>query len=101
VRVFNTRTVRGFTRPQPGVGTRALGWEVYCREGKVPDHRTCDEVYAFGHTGVTGTSIWIDPVSRTWVVLLTNRTYLPRMEADMQRFRRRVYDTVIEGLPDS
>jgi CubicO group peptidase (beta-lactamase class C family) len=101
VRVFNTRTVRGFTRPQPGVGTRALGWEVYCREGKVPDHRACEVVYAFGHTGVTGTSIWIDPVSRTWVVLLTNRTYLPKMEVDMQRFRRRVYDAVIAGVPPS
>lgn len=94
-RIFDRRTVRGFTRPQPGAGTRALGWEVYCREGKVPDHRACEQVYAFGHTGVTGTSIWIDPVSRTWVVLLTNRTYLPRMEVDMQRFRRRLFNAVI------
>ena len=101
VRIFNARTVRGFTRPQPGVGTRALGWEVYCREGKVPDHRACEQVYAFGHTGVTGTSLWIDPASGTWVVLLTNRTYLPKMEVDMQRFRRRVYDAVVEGLPPS
>ena len=97
VRVFDRRTVRGFTRPQPGTGTRALGWEVYCREGKVPDHQECDEVYAFGHTGVTGTSIWIDPVSRTWVVLLTNRTYLPKLDVDMQRFRRRVYNAVIRA----
>jgi CubicO group peptidase (beta-lactamase class C family) len=101
VRVFNTRTVRGFTRPQPGTGTRALGWEVYCREGKVPDHKACEEVYAFGHTGVTGTSLWIDPVSRSWVVLLANRTYLPRMEVDMQRFRRRLYDAVLAGVPES
>jgi CubicO group peptidase (beta-lactamase class C family) len=101
VRIFNTRTVRGFTRPQPGTGTRALGWEVYCREGKVPDHRACDEVYAFGHTGVTGTSIWIDPVSRSWVVLLANRTYLPRTDVDMQRFRRRLFDVVIAGVPES
>jgi CubicO group peptidase (beta-lactamase class C family) len=91
VRVFARRTVRAFTGPQPGTGTRALGWEAYCREGVVPDHRECEEVYAFGHTGVTGTSLWIHPESRTWVVLLANRTYLPRLEVDMQAFRRRVY----------
>jgi CubicO group peptidase (beta-lactamase class C family) len=52
-------------------------------------------VYAFGHTGATGTSLWIDPVGRSWVVLLTNRTYLPRQpEADMQLFRRRLYETL-------
>lgn len=95
VRVFRPRTIRGFTRPQPGAGTRALGWEVYCREGIVPDHETCGEVYGFGHTGVTGTSLWIEPESRTWVILLTNRTYLPHREIDMQAFRRRVFEAVI------
>ena len=98
VRVFQKRTVRDFTRPQPGAGTRALGWEVYCREGKVPDHAECGQVYAFGHTGATGTSIWIDPVGRSWVVLLTNRTYLPKVEdVDMQAFRRRVYRAQVPG----
>jgi CubicO group peptidase (beta-lactamase class C family) len=100
VRVFRRATVRAFTRPQAGTGTRALGWEVYCREGIVPDHRTCRQPYALGHTGVTGTSLWIDPVSRTWVVLLTNRTYLPRNEFDMQPYRRRIFESLIE-LPDS
>jgi len=94
VRVFRPRTVRGFTRAQPGAGTRGLGWEVYCREGIVPDHQTCKKVLAFGHTGVTGTSLWIDPVSRTWVVLLANRTYLPRWDVDMQAFRRRLFRAV-------
>jgi len=93
-RVFRRRTVRAFTTPQPGAGTRALGWEVYCREGVVPDREPCRQVYAFGHTGVTGTSLWVDPVSRTWVVLLANRTYLPRHEVDMQQLRRRLFETV-------
>ena len=98
VRVFQKATVRAFVRPQPGAGTRALGWEVYCREGKVPDHQACRQVYAFGHTGATGTSLWVDPVSRNWVVLLSNRTYLPKdPDVDMQQFRRRVYDVVTPG----
>jgi CubicO group peptidase (beta-lactamase class C family) len=94
-RVFKRATVRAFTRAQPEAGTRALGWEVYCREGIVPDQRSCRQPYAFGHTGVTGTSLWIDPVSRSWVVMLTNRSYLPRRDFDMQEFRRRVYEAAI------
>lgn len=97
VRVFDRATVRAFTRPRPGAGTRALGWEVYCREGKVPDHETCEEVLAFGHSGATGTSIWIHPESRTWVVLLTNRSYLPRADTEMQELRRRLFGIVAEG----
>jgi CubicO group peptidase (beta-lactamase class C family) len=91
-RVFLRRTVRQFTRVGPG--TRALGWEVYCAEGIVPDQKTCERVYALGHTGVTGTSLWIDPVSRSWVVLLTNRTFLPKTEFDMQEYRRRVFEAL-------
>ncbi|HEU0300233.1 MAG TPA: serine hydrolase domain-containing protein [Longimicrobium sp.] len=98
VRVFQRSTVRGFTRPQRGAGTRALGWEVYCREGIVPDHDSCREILGFGHTGVTGVCLWIDPRSRTWMVLLANRTYLPRTTIDMQRFRRRVFRAVT-GIP--
>ncbi len=45
-------------------------------------------------TGVTGTSIWIDPEGRSWVVLLTNRTFLPRAEVHMQELRRELYETV-------
>lgn len=94
VRVLSKRTVRAFTRAQPGAGTRALGWEVYCREGVVPDHEACAEVLAFGHTGVTGTSLWIDPERRGWVVLLTNRSYLPRADTEMQSLRRELFRTV-------
>ncbi len=99
VRIYEKRTVRLFTRAQPGAGTRALGWEVYCREGIVPDHARCREVLGFGHTGVTGTSLWIDPASRTWVVLLANRTYLPRWDVDMQPLRRRVFRAVTGITP--
>jgi CubicO group peptidase (beta-lactamase class C family) len=96
VRVFQKRTVRAFVQPQ--AGTRALGWEVYCRSGKVPDHAECDDVLAFGHTGVTGTSLWVDPASGTWLVLLSNRTYLPKQtDVDMQTFRRQLFRAVVPG----
>jgi CubicO group peptidase (beta-lactamase class C family) len=95
VRILRRQTIDAFLRPQPGAGSFALGWVTYCREGKVPDHVACRDVYAIGHTGSTGTALWIDPRTRTWMVLLTNRVYEPRRKADMQLVRRAIWETVI------
>ncbi|HYR12226.1 MAG TPA: serine hydrolase domain-containing protein [Longimicrobium sp.] len=92
VRVLRRETIDAFLRPQPGAGSFALGWVTYCREGKVPDHVACKDVYAVGHTGSTGTALWIDPRTGTWMVLLTNRVYEPKIDTDMTRIRRRVYE---------
>ena len=92
VRVLRAETLRQFTTPQRG--TRALGFEWFCREGTVPNHEECREPYAFGHTGYTGTSFWIEPRRGVWVVLLTNRTYIPRAPDRIRRTRRRVFNTV-------
>lgn len=95
VRVIRRETIDAFLRPQPGAGSFALGWVTYCREGKVPDHVACKEVYGIGHTGSSGTALWIDPRTRTWMVLLTNRVYEPRRKADMQLVRRDVWETIL------
>jgi serine-type D-Ala-D-Ala carboxypeptidase len=92
VRVLRAETIRTFLAPQPGAGSFALGWVTYCREGKVKDHVACKDVYGIGHTGSTGTALWIDPRSGTWMVLLTNRVYEPKIDTDMTRIRRRVYE---------
>lgn len=50
---------------------------------------------AYGHTGFTGTSLWIDPASDLTVVLLTNRVYFGRQNDDaMYRFRIAVHEAV-------
>lgn len=95
VRVLRRETIDAFLRPQPGAGTFAVGWVTYCREGKVPDHVACKDVYAIGHTGSTGTALWIDPRTRTWMVLLTNRVYEPRHKVDMQLVRRAVWEKIL------
>ena len=73
VRVVADSTVQLFTRR--AAGHRALGWD------------TCDggagcgqfmSARAFGHTGFTGTSLWIDPDRQMFVVLLTNRVHAAR-----------------------
>jgi CubicO group peptidase (beta-lactamase class C family) len=66
-RLFADSIVRGFT--QPGAGWRALGWET------CPGGGSCGQYLsprAFGHTGFTGTSMWVDPERDMFVIVLTN-----------------------------
>lgn len=76
VRIFHASTVDMFTRRQSGARSRTLGWD------------TAEDAAMYGHTGYTGTSIWIDPVRGSWSVLLTNRTYEPRAENRIPALRR-------------
>lgn len=77
IRIFNASTVDAFTRRQHGAGSRALGWDT-----------ASEDAAMYGHTGYTGTSIWIDPVRGSWSVLLTNRVYEPRAENRIPALRR-------------
>jgi CubicO group peptidase (beta-lactamase class C family) len=99
VRIVKEATLRQFRQAQPGAGTRGLGFEVFCREGTVPDAKGCETPYAYGHTGYTGTSMWIDPESGIWVVLLSNRTYLPKAPNHIRAIRRTLYNLVTGIAP--
>jgi CubicO group peptidase (beta-lactamase class C family) len=96
VRVLSASTVREFTRRQPGSGTRALGWDTPGAPGTGAAGARVSE-RSFGHTGFTGTSIWIDPERGTWVVLLANRTYDDAPNR-MQALRRSVHDRVADAV---
>lgn len=99
VRVLREETVREFTRAQPVAGGRMLGWEVLCADGARSEEGGCGRPLAFGHTGWTGTSLWIDPERGVWAVLLTNRTYEPRASSRIQRVRREVFERLIGAAP--
>ncbi|MFI5310528.1 MAG: serine hydrolase [Gemmatimonadales bacterium] len=73
VRIVSDSTVRLFTTR--AAGTRALGWEV--AEGQHGAGSFLGE-RAYGHTGFTGTSMWIDPDREMFVILLTNRVHAAR-----------------------
>ncbi|HET7234292.1 MAG TPA: serine hydrolase domain-containing protein [Longimicrobium sp.] len=96
VRVLRASTIRQFTQRQPGTGTRALGWDTPGSPGNSMFGSRVS-TNSFGHTGYTGTSIWIDPDLGTWVVLLTNRTYDTEGNNRMQSLRRAVSDRVVEA----
>ncbi len=93
VRVLRSSTIREFTRRQPGAGTRALGWDTPGRPGTGAAGAR-QSPHSFGHTGYTGTSVWIDAERGTWVVLLANRTYRTEGNNRMQGLRREVHDLV-------
>lgn len=80
-------TIRLFTRPlNSDMGTRALGWDT-----KSPDGFTsAGERFgpnSFGHTGFTGTSMWIDPDEDIFAILLTNRVYPTRENRKVVQIR--------------
>jgi len=97
VRILQPITVEQFTRKQAGVATRALGWDT-------PDPRGSGSgglqmsPNGFGHTGFTGTSLWVDPVRGTWVVLLANRTLAPVGPNRIQELRRELNDRVATSV---
>jgi CubicO group peptidase (beta-lactamase class C family) len=53
---------------------------------------------AVGHTGFTGTSLWIDPEQDLYVVLLTNRVHPTRKNDTIQKLRRAFHDAVATDL---
>jgi uncharacterized protein YbbC (DUF1343 family)/CubicO group peptidase (beta-lactamase class C family) len=73
-RVFNPATVRlMWTRSPEGWGSRALGWDVM--SSYAAGMALFFPAGSVGHTGFTGTSVWIDPSSRSYLIVLTNRVH--------------------------
>ncbi|HYH81519.1 MAG TPA: serine hydrolase domain-containing protein [Longimicrobium sp.] len=99
VRVFSAETVKRFTTRQPDAGTRTLGWDTPGRNGSGGFGTRASEA-SFGHTGFTGTSIWVDPQRHTWTVLLTNRVYEPQGPNRIMALRRSVNDRVAIAADD-
>ncbi len=100
VRVFRAATVQQFTQRQRRAGrsgTRALGWDTP-NEMRTSSAGTRMSTRAFGHTGHTGGSMWIDPERGVWAVLISNRTYNREAgEAGVQALRRAVNDLAAEA----
>lgn len=102
VRVLRPETVAEMTRAQgDGPDRRGLGWDIDSRFS-APRGRWFPVGRSFGHTGYTGTSLWIDPGSRTFWILLTNRVH-PDDKANLSPLRRQLATLAAEaaGLGES
>lgn len=79
----------------PG-STRALGWDTVSKAGSSAGRRF--SIRSFGHTGFTGTSVWVDPVRDVGVVLLTNRVHPTRENEGIRRLRPEFHDAVMQAV---
>lgn len=87
-RVAKPETVARFIKRNSERSTRALGWDT---KGGPGSANTRLGPNAFGHTGYTGTSIWVDPDARFAAILLTNRVH-PNDAASVAKVRPAFHD---------
>src|SRR5215469_15784414 len=95
-RILKRATIAEFTAPQPlAKNTRTLGW-VVPTEGSSSGRYF--SAHSYGHTGFTGTTIWIDPDRQLFVVVLTNRVNPTRENHKIAEVRPALHDAVMQGL---
>jgi uncharacterized protein YbbC (DUF1343 family)/CubicO group peptidase (beta-lactamase class C family) len=98
VRIFSPLTIRKFSEPQSPPDQpilRGLGWDI-----DSPHSGNRGELFpigSFGHTGFTGTSIWIDPSTRTYVILLANSVH-PALRPALTPLRAKVATAVAAAV---
>ena len=96
-RVFDSATIRRFSRRARLVddSSRALGWDTQAAG------RSCGSRFSqasYGHTGFTGTSLWIDPEQGLFVVLLSNRVHPTRDNTRLAELRPEFHDALVDVL---
>jgi CubicO group peptidase (beta-lactamase class C family) len=99
VRVLSPLTVSRMTSPAtPGVesNVRGLGWDL--DSSYSANRGEFLPLGSYGHTGFTGTSLWIDPDRNLYVVLLTNRVHPSRSNVAIQEVRRTFHDAVMREI---
>jgi CubicO group peptidase (beta-lactamase class C family) len=104
-RVLAEKTVKLFTEPRPVPiaakgkevkGARTYGWDVDTSYS-APRGEIFKKGEGFGHTGFTGTSVWIDPGSKTAVIVLTNRVH-PDDKGNVTQLRREIGTIVARAV---
>ncbi|GBC76757.1 Esterase EstB [bacterium HR08] len=97
VRILSPLSVRRMieVRHLPPGEMRGLGWDVHT--GYSSNRGDLFPIGSFGHTGFTGTSLWIDPASRTFVIFLSNRVH-PDGRGDVTSLRGRVASVVAAAI---
>jgi CubicO group peptidase (beta-lactamase class C family) len=98
VRIVKPETVARWTAVQGPGSSRALGWDTPTRNSSSGHYFSSR---SFGHTGFTGTSIWVDPERSLFVILLTNRVYPTRANNKQVPLRRAVADAAQMAIIDA
>jgi uncharacterized protein YbbC (DUF1343 family)/CubicO group peptidase (beta-lactamase class C family) len=97
--VLSPLAIRKMTSPEQPANLpsiRGFGWDI---DSPFSTNRgELLPVGSFGHTGFTGTSIWIDPTTRTYIILLTNAVH-PRGQGSVISLRAKVSTAVAANIP--
>lgn len=99
VRYFNPSTVELFTSKQSASSRRGLGFDRYDPNSKTGYPSALANSSVFGHTGYTGTCIWIDPQNQLVYIFLSNRVH-PQVSAKLGELniRSRIQDAIYETI---
>jgi uncharacterized protein YbbC (DUF1343 family)/CubicO group peptidase (beta-lactamase class C family) len=100
VRIFKPETVKLMTSVQTPAAVdqrRGLGWDI--DSGYSGPRGKLFPLGSYGHTGWTGTSIWIDPFSKSFVIFLSNRNH-PTEEGSVLPLRAKLGTLAAEAIPD-
>lgn len=98
VRIFSPLTVETFTTPQSPpehAAVRGLGWDI-----DSPFSGSRGDLFpvgSYGHTGFTGTSMWLDPGTQSYVILLSNSVH-PKLRPAITPLRSKVASAAAAGL---
>ena len=98
-------TVDQFLTRGPRTGTRMLGWDTPDHEAEEPSiYGTLISRAAYGHTGFTGTELWVDPAHDLFLVFLTNRAFDPKTRDSLKELklvRTAVSDAALRLVPQT
>ncbi|HMF56077.1 MAG TPA: exo-beta-N-acetylmuramidase NamZ domain-containing protein [Pyrinomonadaceae bacterium] len=101
VRILSPMTVAAMTRPRAVTddgSARGLGWDIATSFSS--NRGDIFPLGSFGHTGFTGTSIWIDPATQSFVIFLSNRVH-PDGRGDVVPLRGKVASIVASSITNT
>ncbi len=95
--ILSPLIVEKMTTPQtpPDKTIRGLGWDI--ESVLTSNYNKLSPIVFYGHKGFTGTAIWIDPVSKIYIIILTNRVH-PYGKGDVRQLRAEIRKFVAEAL---
>jgi len=96
-RIFNKQMVLSFTQRRDLIAgsSRAIGWDTATGGNSAGSQLSRS---SFGHTGFTGTSLWIDPQRDLYIILLTNRVHPTRKNAKIGAVRKELADAIVRAI---
>lgn len=95
-KILNPDTVKAMAQANSPAGklpSRGLGWAIRSLSGNWSEMLPAG---SFGHKGFTGTLLWIDPETRTYLIVLSNRVY-PDGEAGQETLRDKLFALVVQA----